>query len=67
MGLEFKPKLSVIIAAIHGVSIALSYIVTQGDITAMVLWAAVSAGATAGLSYYTEQEQTDDSVESSAS
>ena len=57
MGLEFKPKLSVILAAVHGTSIALSYIITQGDVTAMILWFAVSTGVTAGLSYYTEQEK----------
>ena len=57
MGLEFKPKLSAILAAVHGTSMALSYIVTQGDITAMILWAAVFTGVTAGLSYYKEQEE----------
>ena len=29
MGLEIKPKLSVILAAVQGTSIALSYIVTK--------------------------------------
>lgn len=57
MGLEFKPKLSVILAVVHGASAALSYIITQGDITAMILWFAVSTGVTAGLSYYTDQEK----------
>lgn len=52
MGLEFKPKLSVILAVLHGISIALSYIVTQGNVTAMILCFAVSAGVTEGLSYY---------------
>ena len=65
MGLEFKPKLSAILAAVHGTSIALSYIVTQGDITAMIIWFAVSTGVTAGLSYYTEQEKTENSTNSS--
>jgi hypothetical protein len=50
--LEFKSKLSVILAAVNCTSIALSYIVTQGDVTAMIVWFAVSAGVTAGLSYY---------------
>ena len=59
MGLEFKPKLSAILAAIHGTSIALSYIVTKGDITAMILWFAISTGVTAGLSYYKDQEKTE--------
>ena len=48
MGLEFKPKLSAILAAIHGTSIAISYIVTKGDITAMIIWFAISTGVTAG-------------------
>ncbi len=59
MGLEFKPKLSAILAVVHGASIALSYIITQGNVTAMVLWFAVSTGVTAGLSYYADQEKTE--------
>jgi hypothetical protein len=59
LGLEFKPKLSAILAAIHGTSIALSYIVTKGDITAMIIWFAISTGVTAGLSYYKGQEKTE--------
>lgn len=58
MGLQFKPKLSAILATIHGTSIALSYIITQGNITAMIVWFAISTGVTAGLSYYQEQERT---------
>jgi len=42
---------------VHGVSVALSYIITKGDVTAMILWFAVSTGVTAGLSYYTDQEK----------
>ncbi|MFA5364689.1 MAG: hypothetical protein WC325_05850 [Candidatus Bathyarchaeia archaeon] len=59
MGLEFKPKLSVMLAVIHGASVALSYIVTNGDITAMIVWFAVSTAITAGLSYYNEHEKTE--------
>ena len=59
MGLEFKPKLSAVIAVVHGTSIALSYIVTQGDLTAMILWFAISTGVTAGISYYHNQEKTE--------
>ena len=55
MGFEFKPKLSVILAVIHGASVGLAYIVSQGDITVTILWFAVSAGITAGLSYYKEK------------
>lgn len=59
MGLEFKPKLSAILAIVHGTSIALSYIVTQGDLTAMILWFAISTGATAGISYYNNHDKTE--------
>jgi hypothetical protein len=59
VGLEFKPKLSAILAVVHGASIALSYIITQGNVTAMILWFAVSTGVTAGLSYYTDHEKTE--------
>jgi hypothetical protein len=57
MGLEFKPKLAAILAVVQGTSVALSYIITQGNVTAMILWFAVSTGVTAGLSYYTDQEK----------
>ncbi|PVX26426.1 MAG: hypothetical protein CW716_05975 [Candidatus Bathyarchaeum sp.] len=57
MGLEFKPKLAAVLAVVNGVSTALSYILTQGDVTVMILWFAVSTGVTAGLSYYTDQEK----------
>jgi hypothetical protein len=59
VGLEFKPKLSAILAIVHGTSVALAYIVTQGNVTAMILWFAVSTGVTAGLSYYTDHEKTE--------
>ena len=59
LGLEFKPKLSAILAVVQGTSIALSYVITQGNVTAMILWFAVSTGVTAGLSYYTDQEKTE--------
>lgn len=52
MGFEFKPKLSAVLAIIQGVSVDLAYIVTQGDITATIIWFAISTGITAGLSYY---------------
>jgi hypothetical protein len=56
VGFEFKPKLSAILAVIHGASVALVYIVSQGNLTATILWFAVSTGVTAGLSYYKEKE-----------
>jgi len=58
MGLEFKPKLAAILAVVQGTSVALSYIITQGNVTAMILWFAVSTGVTAGLSYYADKEKT---------
>ena len=65
VGLEFKPKLSVILAVVHGTSIALAYIVTQGNITAMILWFVVSTGVTAGLSYYKDHEKTENQTQHS--
>lgn len=56
MGFKFKPKLSAILAVIHGASIGLAYIVSQGNITATIIWFAISTGVTAGLSYYREKE-----------
>ena len=56
MGFEFKPKLSAILAIIQGLSVGLAYIVSQGDITATIIWFAISTGITAGLSYYKEKE-----------
>lgn len=61
LGLEFKPKLSAILAVVNATSTALAYILTQGDITATVLWFAISTGITAGLSYYKDQEKTSQS------
>ena len=59
VGLEFKPKLSAILAIVHGASVALSYVVTQGNITAMICWFAVSTGITAGLSHYADHQKTE--------
>ena len=56
MGFEFKPKLSAVLAVINGVSAGLAYIVSQGDITATIVWFAISTGITAGLSYCKEKE-----------
>ena len=55
MGFQFKPKLSAILAVIHGASVGLAYIVSQGDITVTIIWFAVSTGITAGLSYSKEK------------
>jgi len=56
MGFEFKPKLSAVLAIIQGASVGLAYIVSQGDITATIIWFAISTGITAGLSYYKEKQ-----------
>jgi len=57
MGFEFKPKLSAVLAIIQGVSVGLAYIVSQGNITATIVWFAITTGVTAGLSYYKEKQQ----------
>jgi len=57
LGLEFKPKLSVILAVVHSASAALSDIITQKDVIAMIVWFVVSTGVTARLGYYTDQEK----------
>jgi hypothetical protein len=56
MGFQFKPKLSAVLAILNGVSVGLAYIVSQGNITATIIWFAITTGATAGLSYYKEKE-----------
>ena len=56
VGFQFKPKLSAVLAVLNGASVALAYIVTQGDVTATIVWFAISSGVTAGLSYYRERE-----------
>jgi len=56
MGFEFKPKLSAVLAIIQGASVGLAYIVSQGNITATIIWFAISTGITAGLSYYKEKQ-----------
>jgi len=57
MGFQFKLKLSAVLAIIQGSSVGLAYIVSQGNITATIVWFAISTGITAGLSYYKEKEQ----------
>jgi len=57
MGFQFKPKLSAVLAIIQGASVGLAYIVSQGNITATIIWFAISTGVTAGLSYYKEKTE----------
>ena len=56
MGFQFKPKLAAVLAVLNGVSVGLAYIVSQGNVTATIVWFAITAGATAGLSYYKEKQ-----------
>jgi len=56
VGFQFKPKLSAVLAILNGASVGLAYIVSQGNITATIIWFAITTGATAGLSYYKEKE-----------
>jgi hypothetical protein len=56
VGFQFKPKLAAVLAVLNGASVGLAYIVSQGDITATIVWFAISTGVTAGLSYYKEKE-----------
>jgi len=57
MGFQFKPKLAAVLAILNGVSVGLAYIVSQGNITATIVWFAITTGVTAGISYYKEQQQ----------
>jgi hypothetical protein len=45
-----------VLAVLIGVSVGLAYVVSQGDITATIIWFATTTGATAGLIYYKEKE-----------
>jgi len=40
----------------NGALVGLAYIVSQGNITATIIWFAITTGVTAGLSYYKEKE-----------
>jgi hypothetical protein len=40
----------------NGVSVGLSHIVSQGNVTATIIWFAITTGATAEPSYYKENE-----------
>ena len=55
VGFQFKPKLSAVLAVLNGASIGLAYVVSQGNITATIVWFAITTGVTAGLSYYKEK------------
>ena len=57
MGFQFKPKLAMVLAVLNSISVGLAYIVSQGNITATIVWFAITTGVTAGLSYYKEHQQ----------
>jgi hypothetical protein len=57
VGFQFKPKLATVLAVLNGASVGLAYIVSQGNITATIVWFAITTGVTAGLSYYKKQQQ----------
>ena len=38
------------------IRVDIDYIVSQGNITATIVWFAITTGATAGLSYYKEKQ-----------
>ncbi len=56
MGFQFKPKLSAVLAVLNGASVGLACIVSQGNITAIIMWFALTTGVTAGLSHYKEKQ-----------
>jgi len=55
MGFQFKVRLAAVLAILHGVSFGAAYIVTQGDLTAIIVVEAIVSGITAGLSYYKKE------------
>ena len=56
VGFQFKPKLAAVLAVLNGVSVGLAYVVSQGNITATIIWFGIVTGVTAGLSYNKEHE-----------
>ena len=38
VGFQFKPRLAAVLAVLNGVSVGLAYIVSQGNITATIIW-----------------------------
>ena len=56
VGFQFEPKLAAVLAVLNGVSVGLAYVVTQGNITATIIWFGIATGVTAGLSYNKEKE-----------
>ena len=44
------------LAVLNGVSVGLAYVVSQGNITATIIWFGIVTGVTAGLSYNKENQ-----------
>jgi hypothetical protein len=57
VGFTFKPELAAILAVCNGAAVTLSYIASQGNVTATMVSLAISAGIAAGVSYYEEKEK----------
>ena len=57
VGFQFKPRLAAVLAVLNGASVGLAYIVSQGNITATIVWFAITTGVPVGLSYYKKQQQ----------
>jgi hypothetical protein len=53
---QSKPKLAAVLAVLNGVSVGLAYMVSQGNITATIIWFGIVTGVTAGLSYNKENQ-----------
>jgi len=49
-------SIAVVLTVLTGVSVGLAYIMSQGNVTATIVWFATTTGATAGLSSYKEKE-----------
>ncbi|MDH5481726.1 MAG: hypothetical protein OEY22_02440 [Candidatus Bathyarchaeota archaeon] len=45
-----------VLTVLNRVSVGLAYIVSRGNITATIIWFAITTGATAGLSHYKEKD-----------
>jgi len=48
-------KVDCVLSVLNGASVGLAYMVSQGNITATIVWFAIT-GVTAELSYYKEQQ-----------
>ena len=56
MGFTFKPKLAIVLAIVNGIAAGTAYVASSGDLTTTIIALAVSAGLSAGVSYYNQKE-----------